>query len=150
MKHHGVNITTPPPPPMDGRGTENKQEGLHSESLSCLEAPRSTMEWILQLHPLPYHPSLHRMLVHHSIAHQYVAILTQNWRPVHVCVLGWRQSKKIFFLSKKLKWWNSEGSNQTPPDTVSDVITTPPQTFFSLSRNFQQAPGCFLRKSVIY
>ena len=26
------------------------------------------------------------MLVHHSIAHQYVAILTQNERPVHVCV----------------------------------------------------------------
>ena len=40
-KHHGVNITTPPPPPMDGRGNENKREGLHSESLSWLEAPWS-------------------------------------------------------------------------------------------------------------
>ena len=38
----------------------------------------STMEWILQLHPPPYRPSLHGMLVHHSIAHQYVAILAQN------------------------------------------------------------------------
>ena len=38
---------------MDGRGTENKPEGLHSENLSWLEAPWSTMEWILQLHPLP-------------------------------------------------------------------------------------------------
>ena len=45
--------TTPPPSPMDGRGTENKPEGLHSESLSWLEAPWSTMGWILQLHPLP-------------------------------------------------------------------------------------------------
>ena len=26
---------------MDGRGTENKREGLHSESLSWLEAPWS-------------------------------------------------------------------------------------------------------------
>ena len=34
MKHHGVNITTPPPPPMDGRGTNHKQEGLHTQSLS--------------------------------------------------------------------------------------------------------------------
>ena len=34
MKHHGVNITTPPPPPMDGRGANHKQEGLHTKSLS--------------------------------------------------------------------------------------------------------------------
>ena len=53
MKHHGVNITTLSLPPMDGRGTENKPEDLHSESLSWLEEPRSTMGWILQLPPLP-------------------------------------------------------------------------------------------------
>ena len=29
-----MNITTPPPPPMDGRGTNHKQEGLHTKSLS--------------------------------------------------------------------------------------------------------------------
>ena len=43
-----------PPPPMDERGTYNKPEGLYSESLSWLEAPWSTMEWILQLHALPH------------------------------------------------------------------------------------------------
>ena len=42
MKHHGMNITTPPPPPMDRKGNLNSQEGLHSESLSWLEAPWST------------------------------------------------------------------------------------------------------------
>ena len=63
----------------------------------------STMEWILQLHPPPYLPSLHGLLVHHSIAHLYVAILTQNWRPVPVCVCWWggKGNLKTYFSCQR-------------------------------------------------
>ena len=42
-----------PVPPWIEEVLENKLEDLHSESLSWLEEPWSTMGWILQLHPLP-------------------------------------------------------------------------------------------------
>ena len=68
------------------------------------------MAWILQLHPPPYRPSLDGMLVHHGIAHQYVAI-KHEIQGLCVCVLergggGVGNVKQNSFLSKKIKWWN--------------------------------------------
>ena len=59
-KHHEVpwrEYYNSPPPPMDGRGTENKREGLHSESLSWLEAPWS--EYYNSTHHPTASPSQH-------------------------------------------------------------------------------------------
>ena len=57
-KHHeapwGEYYNSSPSPPWIEEVLKNKGEGLHSESLSWLEEPWSTMEWILQLHSSPH------------------------------------------------------------------------------------------------
>ena len=81
----------------------------------------STIEWILQLHPPPYSPSLHGMLVHHSIAHQYVAINFNTKLKICACVcvlggggVGGGNLKKYFACERK----SSDG-------TVRAQIRTP-------------------------
>jgi len=74
MKHHGVNIATPPPPPWMG-----EVHVLKTSERAC--TVRAYLGW--KHHEVPwseyynstYHPSLDAKLVHdHSIAHQNVAI----------------------------------------------------------------------------
>ena len=68
------------------------------------------MEWILQLHPPPYHPSLDGMLVHQSLPTSMLPLNTKFKTCVCVC---WRRGgggvgnvKQNSFLQKKIKWWN--------------------------------------------
>ena len=84
------------------------------------------MEWILQLHPPPYRPSLDGMLVHHGIAHQYVAI-KHKIQDLCMCVCvggaggggGVGNVKTNSFLQKKIKWWNR--IRPLPPHPQSSV-----------------------------
>ena len=74
------------------------------------------MEWILQLHPPPYRPSLDGMLVHHGIAHQYVAI-KHKIQDLCVCVCvggggGGGERKTKQFLAKENQVMEQ---NQPPP-----------------------------------
>ena len=87
MKYHGGEYYNSTPSP---HGWERYLKQARGPAQWELILVGSTIEWILQLHPPPYCPSLHGMLVHHSIAHQYVAINFNTKLKICacVCVLG--------------------------------------------------------------